>query len=60
MLAPDNIELRSEPVQEILGKPPKWLVRWGITVILTVLENKNVNIIFFMYLCVNNLKTMTK
>ncbi|MDR2510900.1 MAG: HlyD family secretion protein [Bacteroidales bacterium] len=36
MLATDNISLRSESVKEILGKPPKWLVRWGITVILTV------------------------
>ena len=24
-----NIELRSEEVQEILGSPPKWIVRWG-------------------------------
>lgn len=25
----DNIELRSEEVQEILGTPPGWLARWG-------------------------------
>ncbi len=33
----DNIELRSESVQDILTKPPHWLVRWGNTVILIVL-----------------------
>jgi multidrug resistance efflux pump len=30
----DKIELRHEDVQEILGTPPSWIVRWGITVIL--------------------------
>ncbi|MDO5969792.1 HlyD family efflux transporter periplasmic adaptor subunit [Flavivirga aquimarina] len=29
----DNIELRSEEVQEILSNPPAWIVRWGITLI---------------------------
>ena len=28
------IELRSEEVQEILGTPPGWLVRWGTTVVV--------------------------
>jgi multidrug resistance efflux pump len=27
-----NVEIRSEEVQEILGTPPKWMVRWGTTV----------------------------
>lgn len=31
-----NIELRSESVQEILSRPPKWIVRWGITIIFFV------------------------
>lgn len=31
----NQIELRTEEVQEILGTPPHWLVRWGIMVILT-------------------------
>lgn len=26
-----ELEVRSEPVQEIIGRPPHWLVRWGIT-----------------------------
>ncbi len=29
----DNLELRSEEVQEILSNPPVWIVRWGITLI---------------------------
>lgn len=31
------IELRSEEVQELLMRPPKWIVRWGVTVIFLVL-----------------------
>ncbi len=30
----DKIELRHEDVQEILGTPPSWILRWGTTVIL--------------------------
>lgn len=33
----DNIDLRSENVQEILTNPPSWIIRWGITVIAFVL-----------------------
>lgn len=29
----DNLNLRSEEVQEILSNPPFWIVRWGITLI---------------------------
>lgn len=32
----DEIELYSEEVQDILGKPPRWLVRWGTTIIFSV------------------------
>lgn len=32
----NHIELRSEDVQEILGTPPGWLVRWGTSVALAV------------------------
>ncbi|MEP1488881.1 MAG: HlyD family efflux transporter periplasmic adaptor subunit [Algibacter sp.] len=35
----NNIELRSEEVQEILSNPPVWIVRWGITLI-------------FMFVCI--------
>lgn len=30
----ENIELRSEEVQEVLGSIPPWILRWGITVIV--------------------------
>lgn len=30
----ENIELRSDEVQEILGTPPRMLIRWGTTVLL--------------------------
>jgi multidrug resistance efflux pump len=29
----DNLNLRSEEVQEILSNPPVWIVRWGISLI---------------------------
>ena len=31
------IELRSEEVQEILGRPPRWILRWGITLLFSVI-----------------------
>ncbi|SHJ33207.1 HlyD family secretion protein [Aquimarina spongiae] len=33
----ENLELRSEEVQEILSNPPGWMTRWGITVVFFVL-----------------------
>ncbi|MCP3930718.1 MAG: HlyD family efflux transporter periplasmic adaptor subunit [Bacteroidetes bacterium] len=30
----ENIEIRSEEVQEFLGTPPGWMLRWGSTMIL--------------------------
>ena len=38
----ERIELRSEEVQEILGTPPSWLVRWGTLVIVGVLASLGV------------------
>ncbi len=33
----DYLESRSEPVREIIGREPNWIIRWGITVVfLTV------------------------
>jgi multidrug efflux pump subunit AcrA (membrane-fusion protein) len=32
----NNIEIRSEEVQEIMGTPPRWIIRRGITIILLV------------------------
>lgn len=33
----DNIELRSEGVQDILTRPPHWMVRWGNSIIFITL-----------------------
>lgn len=32
-----ELEVRSDEVQEIIGRPPHWLVRWGITAFFGVL-----------------------
>jgi multidrug resistance efflux pump len=45
----ENIELRSSDVQEILTRPPKWIVRWGITIILLVVVIIIVGSWFFKY-----------
>lgn len=33
----ENIQIRSEEVQEIISRPPAWLIRWGITLIFLIL-----------------------
>ncbi|MDO5760624.1 MAG: hypothetical protein Q4Q06_06330 [Bacteroidota bacterium] len=33
----DKIELRSKEIQEILSRPPKWLIRYGIGIIFVVI-----------------------
>ena len=33
----ENIELRSGPVQEILGHIPSWIIRWGITLMFLII-----------------------
>lgn len=33
----DNIELRSESVQDVLAQPPHWMFRWGNVVILGII-----------------------
>ncbi len=33
----DNLELRSESVQDILSQPPNWMIRWGNTLVLVIL-----------------------
>lgn len=35
--SPAHAQLRSEEVQELLSKPPGWMVRWGITVIFALI-----------------------
>ena len=45
----EKIEPKSEQVSEILGTPPKWLIRWGITVIFIVIAGLFVGSYFFKY-----------
>lgn len=33
----DDLELRSENVQDVLSQPPHWMIRWGNTVIFIIL-----------------------
>ena len=47
--APENIELRSEEIQEVLGRPPKWIIRWGITVVFIIVVGLFVGSYFFKY-----------
>lgn len=42
----DDIQLRSEQVQEVLETPPNWLIRWGSLVILGVI------VLFFALACI--------
>ena len=44
-----NQQVKSESVTEILGTPPKWLIRWGITVIFIVIAGLFVGSYFFKY-----------
>ncbi len=43
------IELRSEEVQEILGRPPRWILRWGITLLFSVVLLLFVGSWFYKY-----------
>ena len=31
-----SVEIRSDDVQEILGTPPRWIIRWGVSIMLLV------------------------
>ena len=45
----DNIELRSEEVQEVMGMIPSWIVRWGITLLFGVIILLLIGSCFFRY-----------
>jgi HlyD family secretion protein len=45
----NNIQLRSEEVKEILGRPPRWMIRWGITVIFIIVAALIIGSWFFKY-----------
>jgi HlyD family secretion protein len=36
-------------VQEILGRPPRWIIRWGVTVIFSVIAGLFIGSYFFKY-----------
>lgn len=44
-----KIEFRSEPVQEILGTVPSWIIRWGTTLFFTIIILLLVGSWFFHY-----------
>ena len=44
-----KIHLRSEEITEIMGIPPKWLIRWGITIIFIVIAIVFIGSAFFRY-----------
>jgi len=45
----ERIELRSTEVQEILSRPPKWMVQWGITIVFIVVALLVTGSWFFKY-----------
>lgn len=45
----ENLDLRSEEVQEILGRPPRWIVRVGISIIFVVVAGLFVGSYFLKY-----------
>jgi multidrug resistance efflux pump len=45
----DHIEIRSDEVQELLGTPPRWIIRWGITIMLLVVLVLLAGSYFFKY-----------
>jgi len=48
-IIPKNIELRSESVQEILNRPPQWIIRWGISIIFIIIAGLVVGSYFLKY-----------
>ena len=45
----DNIEIRSEEVQEVMGTPPSWITRRGITIISSIILLLLVGSYFYKY-----------
>ena len=45
----NNIELRSEEFQEILGSVPPWILRWGITTLAGIVVILLAGSVFFKY-----------
>ncbi len=47
--AESKVEIRSEEVDEIMGRSPAWIIRWGITVIFIVIATLLIGSYFFKY-----------
>lgn len=45
----DKIELRSEEFQEVLGRIPNWMLRWGITILASLTLLFLIGSAFFKY-----------
>jgi HlyD family secretion protein len=45
----EELSLRSEEVQEVMGSIPSWILRWGITVFFVVVAGLVVGSCFFKY-----------
>ncbi|KAB7727292.1 HlyD family efflux transporter periplasmic adaptor subunit [Rudanella paleaurantiibacter] len=46
---PAQLEIRSEEIQEIMGSVPKWLTRWGSTIVFATLMLLLIGAFFFPY-----------
>jgi len=49
MISQDKIELREQAMQELLGDPPGWLIRWGITIFWGIIITLLIGCYFFKY-----------
>ena len=45
----NDIKLRSEEVQEVMGEIPSWIIRWGITLLTAVVLALVIGSCFFRY-----------
>jgi len=48
-LQEQKINIKSDEITEILGTPPRWIVRWGITIVFAVIAIIFIGSIFFRY-----------
>ena len=44
-----EIELHSEEVNDILSRPPKWIISWGVSLIFTIVVILVTGSVFFRY-----------
>ncbi len=44
-----KIEIRSEEVQEIIGNPPRWIIRWGVSILFVLVVVLIVGSYFYKY-----------